>query len=195
MVPRIRTPHGIAPPATAIATRLRRHRGDTGRRLPSPPPTDEEPVGVGAVAVEEDDVPGVEALVLDEAAPALGEDIALAAAPVGVAEPPPLPGLVLEAQQLRRLADQREVLLRVLLGYHQPVQLPHVARRQRLLEHRLPLRGRRRRQLRGRRRAFVLWFVVGGVEVEEVVLVEHGGVGSSPEGVRGAVWSRETVVK
>lgn len=62
------------------------------------PPSDEEAVSVGAVALEQDDVAGVEALVLDIAAPPFGEHVALAAVPVGVAKPPALTRLVLETQ-------------------------------------------------------------------------------------------------
>ncbi|PKA64306.1 hypothetical protein AXF42_Ash009526 [Apostasia shenzhenica] len=121
-----------------------RRRGGCGfcrSRAPGaslPAAADVEAVAVGAAAKEEDHIACVELLLLDEAAPALGEHVALAAGPVGVAEPPRLSGLVFEAQQktlLPGLAVEREVLLRVLLRDHQPVQLPDVARRQRLLEH------------------------------------------------------------
>jgi len=62
------------------------------------PPSDEEAVGVGAVALEQDNVAGVEALVLDVAAPPFGQHVALAAVPVGVTKPPALTRLVLETQ-------------------------------------------------------------------------------------------------
>jgi len=62
------------------------------------PPSDKEAVSIGAVALKQDDVAGVEALVLDVAAPPFGEHVALAAVPVGVAEPPALTRLVLETQ-------------------------------------------------------------------------------------------------
>lgn len=61
-------------------------------------PSDEEAVGVGAVALEQDNVAGVEALVFDVAAPPFGQHVALAAVPVGVAKPPALTRLVLETQ-------------------------------------------------------------------------------------------------
>ena len=97
--------------------------------------------GVG----EDDGVPGSEALLPDEAAPALGEHVALAAVPVRVPEPPHLALAVLEVEEhalacggrrrrcLRR-ALQREVLLGVLLGDHEAVELADVAGRDRLLE-------------------------------------------------------------
>lgn len=104
----------------------------------------EEPVGVEAVPPEDDEVASGEALVLDVAAPAFGEDVALAAAPVGVAEAPELASLflVLEAEEEALVGGgggHGEVLLRVLLRDHEPVQLPDIARSQRLLEHRLSL--------------------------------------------------------
>uniref|UniRef100_A0A8R7VCU1 Uncharacterized protein n=1 Tax=Triticum urartu TaxID=4572 RepID=A0A8R7VCU1_TRIUA len=98
-------------------------------------------------AAEGDGVPGVEALLLDEAAPALGHDVALAAVPVGVAEAPRLAGAVLEAEQEALVGGggvEREVLLRVLLRDHQPVQLAHVARGHDLVEHVLLLHRPRR---------------------------------------------------
>lgn len=113
------------------------------------PPGDIKAVGVGTVAEEGNDVAGVEAFVFDVTAPAFGQHVALAAVPIRVTEAPVLAGFVLETQQVPLVvADaaggivgggQREVLLGVLLGDHQTVQLPHVARRQRLLEHRLLL--------------------------------------------------------
>lgn len=63
------------------------------------PPAYEEAVGVRAAALEQNDVAGVEALLLDVAAPPFGEDVTLAAVPVGVAEAPGLTRLVLETQQ------------------------------------------------------------------------------------------------
>ena len=98
----------------------------------------DEVAAVGG-AGEGDGVAGGEAGGADEAAPPLGHHVALAAPPVGVAEPPWRPGAVLEAQ-LRAGGRRREEPLRVLLRHHQPVQLAHVARRHHLDEHVLPHR-------------------------------------------------------
>lgn len=57
----------------------------------SPPAGDEEAVRMSAVSVEQNDVAGVEAFVLDVTAPSFCQDIALAAVPVGVTESPQLP--------------------------------------------------------------------------------------------------------
>jgi hypothetical protein len=130
----------------AVVRRRQRHRqreaGETKGAAGVDPalPVDEEAVArvLGGGAGEGDGVPGDEALLLDEAAPALGHDVALAAVPVGVAEAPVLAGAVLEAEEEALLVGrrvQREVLLRVLLRDHQPVELPHVARRDHLVEH------------------------------------------------------------
>jgi len=104
---------------------------------------DEEALRVGAVSVEQNDVACVEAFVFDVTAPAFGQNVTLATVPIRVTEAPALPRLVLETQQepfrRRRVTAgrvKREVLLRVLFRDHEPVQLPDVARRQRLLEHR-----------------------------------------------------------
>ena len=119
------------------------------RALAPTPAADEEAVtGAEATAhaLEAHDVAGVEALLLDVAAPPLGEHVALAAGPVRVPEPPRLAGLVLEGQQQALVAAvsgpvaaEREVPLRVLLGDHKAVELSHVAGRERLLEQVLPL--------------------------------------------------------
>jgi len=52
---------------------------------------DEKAAGAGA-PLEGNDVASLESFVLDEAAPALGEHVALAAAPVRIAKPPYLVG-------------------------------------------------------------------------------------------------------
>lgn len=99
--------------------------------------------GLSNAALERDNVAGIELLLLNETAPPLGHHVALAAVPVGVPEPPRLAVPVLEVQQqplLVRRRIQRKVPLRVLLRNHQPVQLPHVARRHHFVEHVLPLR-------------------------------------------------------
>ena len=129
-------------------------RGAHGRRrrrrwccaLATAPAADEEAVTdtkAAAHPLEAHDVTGVEALLLHVPAPALCEHVALAAGPVRVPEPPRLAGLVLEGQQQALLAAlaaaKGEIPLRVLLGDHQPVELAHVAGRQRLLEQVLPL--------------------------------------------------------
>lgn len=87
------------------------------------------------MALEQNDVAGVEALLLDVAAPAFGENVALATVPIGVAESPALAGLVLEVQQEPGVASEREVLLRVLFGDDEAVELADVAGSQWLLEH------------------------------------------------------------
>jgi len=92
--------------------------------------------------VEANRVTGFQILLFNEPAPTFGQNVTLATVPIRVAEPPHFPPNVFEVQQnalRRRGADavnalQRKVLLRVLLRDHQPVQLPHVARRDRLLE-------------------------------------------------------------
>ncbi|WVZ10773.1 hypothetical protein V8G54_015303, partial [Vigna mungo] len=91
-------------------------------------------------------VTGFQILFFNEPAPTFGQNVALATIPIRVAESPHFPRNVFEVQQnaLRRRranavnALQREVLLRVLLRDHQPIQLPHVTRRNRLLEQLLP---------------------------------------------------------
>ena len=107
--------------------------------------------GVG----EDDGVAGSEALLPDEAAPALGEHVALAAVPVRVPEPPHLALAVLKIEEhalagglLLRRALQREVLLRVLLGHDEEAELADVARRHDLLEEQLPSPQRRRLRAR-----------------------------------------------
>ncbi|EYU18081.1 hypothetical protein MIMGU_mgv1a014711mg [Erythranthe guttata] len=156
------------------------------------PVSDEEAAAVDAVAGEDDDISGVEAFLLDEAAPALGEDVALAAVPVRVPEPPRFPDLVLEPQQQPALAGvsaaavQREMLLRVLLRYHEPVQLADVARRQRLLEQ--PVLGDDSTQLRFldhaifRRHCIAIFILIIIIEVEStgrggVLAAEHCSAG------------------
>lgn len=59
-----------------------------------PPPANEEAAGVDAVAREDYDIAGVEALLLHKSAPSLGEDVALATVPIGIAKPPRFPQLV-----------------------------------------------------------------------------------------------------
>lgn len=151
---------------------------------------DEEAVGVGAVAEKENDVASIEALVLDVTAPAFGQNVALATIPVRVTEPPALSALVLETQRhplaLPSRLSQRQVLLRVLLRDHQSVQLPHVARRQWLLEHRLlflvrsslplvPLGGGLGNHI------VVVVVVVVVIEVEAAGTVGGGGLGHLAE--------------
>ena len=76
--------------------KVRRH-GKLGSALP----VYEEAVTVRFVesSHEGDGISGVEALFFDETAPTFGHDVALAAGPVGVAEPPLLSGVVLEAER------------------------------------------------------------------------------------------------
>nr|GLL43453.1 ap2 erf and b3 domain-containing transcription factor rav1-like protein [Ipomoea trifida] len=93
-------------------------------------------------SVETHNVSGFQALLLHEPAPPLGQHVALAAIPVRVPEPPYFPVGVLEVQEDSFGGDgavlEREVLLRLLLGDHEPVQLAHVARSHGFLEEPLP---------------------------------------------------------
>ena len=94
--------------------------------------------GVADTTAEGDDIPGIEPLLLDKAAPALGHDVALAAVPVGVAEAPRLSQAVLEAQQHPLLVGRLvkgEILLGVLLRDHKSVQLANIAGRNHLVKH------------------------------------------------------------
>lgn len=95
------TTTNLIPITTALAVshhpaNVRRGGGTT--TLPAPPPPNEEPLRIITVALEQNDVAGVKTLVLHVTAPPLGENIALAAVPVRVTEPPALPRLVLETQ-------------------------------------------------------------------------------------------------
>lgn len=62
----------------------------------SPPPADEEAASVDAVAREDNDIAGVEALLLNKAAPAFRENVALAAVPIRIPKPPRFPQLILK---------------------------------------------------------------------------------------------------
>jgi hypothetical protein len=147
-------------PRLLLAGVQRRCRGAHGWRrrrrwccaLAAAPAADEEAVAdtkAAAHPLEAHDVTGIEALLFHVPAPALCEHVALAAGPVRVPEPPRLAGLVLEGKQQALLAAiaaadptgaaKGEIPLRVLLGDHQPVELAHVAGRERLLEQVLPL--------------------------------------------------------
>lgn len=82
-------------------------RGDEGggrvrRGMVGPaPPVNVQPVSIEfpEATVEGDNVAGVELLLLNEAAPAFGHNIALAAVPVGVSEAPQLAVPVLEVEE------------------------------------------------------------------------------------------------
>lgn len=143
---------------------------------------DEEALRVGAVSVEQNDVACVEAFVFDVTAPAFGQNVTLATVPIRVTEAPTLPGLVLETQQqpLRRRRVEREVLLRVLFRNHEPVQLPDVARRQRLLEHGyllLLLRQVISSLVRNDNVVFLLLLLVVQIETRGVGITQpHGGL-------------------
>jgi hypothetical protein len=137
---RLRRIEHSGPPGATIAITMRCHhdvptRTAIVRRGPTAPPPNEQALGVGPVALEQNDVAGVEALLLDVAAPAFGEDVALATVPIGVAEAPALAGLVLEVEQEAGVAAEREVLLGVLFGDDEAVELADVAGGQWLLEH------------------------------------------------------------
>jgi hypothetical protein len=144
--PRLAVPHG-APRLLLLGAAVRGgRRWRRLRALAASPVADQEAVcdaEAAANPLEAHDVAGVEALLLDVPAPALGEHVALAAGPVRVPEPPRLAGLVLEGHQQAFLAAttaaEREVPLCVLLGDHQPVELAHVTGREGLLEQLLPL--------------------------------------------------------
>lgn len=146
----------------------------------SPPPADVEAASVDAVAREDNDIAGVEALLLNKAAPAFRENVALAAVPIRIPKPPRFPQLILKPQQQAVLAwfgpaVQRKMLLRVLLRYDEAVELADVTRRQRLLKQPLlrnllllrllHLRRRRRRRVLIRELLLVL-----------IVEVERDGV-------------------
>lgn len=143
---------------------------------------DEEALREGAVSVEQNDVASVEAFVFDVTAPSFGQNVTLATVPIRVTEAPTLPGLVLETQQqpLRRRRVEREVLLRVLFRNHEPVQLPDVARRQRLLEHGyllLLLRQVISSLVRNDNVVFLLLLLVVQIETRGVGITQpHGGL-------------------
>lgn len=148
---------------------------------------DEEALRVGAVSVEQNDVACVEAFVFDVTAPAFGQNVTLATVPIRVTEAPALPRLVLETQQepfrRRRVTAgrvKREVLLRVLFRDHEPVQLPDVARRQRLLEHGyllLLLRQVISSLVRNDNVVFLLLLLVVQIETRGVGITQpHGGL-------------------
>jgi len=59
---------------------------------------DEEPLGMGSVSVEENDVASVEAFVLHVTAPSFRQNVTLATVPIRVTETPALTGLILETQ-------------------------------------------------------------------------------------------------
>ena len=130
-------------------------------------------------------VPGLEALLPDEAPPALGEDVDPAAPAVRVPEPPRPPLAVLDVEEHahagghQRAALDEQVLLGVLLRHDEAVEVADVAGRQGLLEQMFP-GARRRRRLphaptlpRAEPR-----IVAGGGHVpqQHVVGLGHGGV-------------------
>jgi len=95
-------------------------------------------IHIAKPTLEGDGVTCIQLLLLHETAPPLCHHIALAAVPIRISEPPHLPIPVLEIQEQTLLVRRRikgEVLLRVLLRYHQPVQLPHIARCHHFLKH------------------------------------------------------------
>lgn len=136
------------------------------------------------MARKEDDVAGVEPLLLHEAAPPLGQDVALAAVPIRVSEPPRLPAVVLEAQQQPFLsaAVQGKVLLGLLLRYHKAVELANVARGQGLLKQGLfgevVFRGGAAAVVHRRLQQQLLFVFIVEVEAERRArAAEHGGGG------------------
>jgi hypothetical protein len=124
--------------------------------------------------VEGHSVTGSDALLPDEASPTLGEHVALAAVPVRVPEPPHLPLAILEVEE-HALAGgggvplPREVLLGVMLGHDEPVQLADVAGRDNFLKKLLPCPRRRRPRARAHATTQVLVELVGvGVLAQHV---------------------------
>lgn len=96
------------------------------------------PIQIPYTTLEGHNVTGIKLLLLHKTAPPFGHHIALAAVPIRISEPPHLPIPVLEIQEQTLLVRRRikgEVLLRVLLRYHQPVQLPHIARCHHFVKH------------------------------------------------------------
>lgn len=74
------------PPPPPVAARRRRTTALLSSRRPAPPPPDEDPLAVHTVALEEDDVAGIEPLLLHVAAPPFGQHVALATTPVRIPE-------------------------------------------------------------------------------------------------------------
>lgn len=62
-------------------------------------PPNEQTVTVSTVSFKQNDITSIESLLLNIAAPAFGQHVALAAVPIRVAESPALSRLVLETQQ------------------------------------------------------------------------------------------------
>jgi len=95
-------------------------------------------IHIAKATLERDNVTCIQLLLLHKTAPPFCHHIALAAVPIRISEPPHLPIPVLEIQEQTLLVRRRikgEVLLRVLLRYHQPVQLPHIARCHHFVKH------------------------------------------------------------
>lgn len=170
--------------APATATRRLSNTTVLSSAAPPPPPN-EEAADLLGVAREEDNIAGVEPLLLHETAPPFGQDVALAAVPIRVTEPPRLPDLVFEPQQQPLLAAgglscaavQGEIPLGVLLGYDEAIELADVAGREGFLEEgllgELVFESRRRRSIgvgfavvRRRRRLLQQLLFVFIVEVE-----------------------------
>lgn len=119
---------GMAERILMMWKQLRKSSSGHGRRqlrvigsVGSAPPINEQSILAQLThsALKGDDVPGIELLFLDEAAPAFGHHVTLAAVPVGVPESPRLPISVFEIQEESLLVGggvEREILLRVLLG-------------------------------------------------------------------------------
>lgn len=84
----------INPIVVAIAIAYRRPTiANMRRRNPTlwpAPPSDEETLGVGSVALEQNDVASIETLLLHVTAPPFGQNVALTAVPVRVTESPAL---------------------------------------------------------------------------------------------------------
>ena len=120
----------------------------SGRDGDGPPPASDIEAAADTRArarasLERHHVSRLQLLLLHEPAPAFGEHVALAAAPVRVAEAPRLARRVLQAEHEAfgvGAAVEREAALGVLLRDHQPVQLPDVARGEALVEQVLPVR-------------------------------------------------------
>lgn len=98
----------------------------------SPPPIDKKTVFLQLAdpSLERNYIARIKFLILDETAPSFGHNIALAAVPIRVPEPPWLPIPVLEIQQKAFLIGGRiqgEMLLGVLFWDNKSVQFPYIA--------------------------------------------------------------------
>ncbi|KAL4578277.1 hypothetical protein LXL04_014398 [Taraxacum kok-saghyz] len=129
---------GGPPTNLSTGTGRRSHRNTILHRPSSPP--DKQPVTVEPMSLKQNDIAGIQTFFFHETAPSFGQHVALTTVPIGVAEPPRLPGLVLETQQQPFLlvcggggggvsTAEREIFLGVLFGNDETVELSDVAGR------------------------------------------------------------------